>query len=427
MTTTVSFTELHPKQTEVYEHPARFKVLAAGRRWGKTRLGVVACMETAGRDGGLAWWIAPTYKDTDPGWLPMRAIAMELPDAEVREGDRTIRFGNGGAIMVRSADDPHERGLRGHALDLAVLDEAAQFQYPDAWTHAIRPALADRGGKALIISTPRGYNWFYDLYQAGQGDDANWESWQLPTETNPLFDTDELVDAKRELGSLAYSQEFLAEFIQAGGNRYKPEWFHTYTPVDEHHISCGGEVVDMRQGFRFATVDLAVSVKESADYTVIASCVGWRNRLVVLDVVRERMEGPDIVKRIRNRYQTLDLDAVYIESVGTQLTFVQEAKRAGLPVKELDARGERGTPAKIARSIALESRMEAGEVWFPNGADWLPDLRVELLAFTGTGQDRHDDQVDALAYAAKVLTQELKPRSRGLSGNVLTDPDLLKF
>lgn len=407
------------------DSPARFKVLAAGRRWGKTRLGVAACMETAGRDAGLAWWIAPTYKDTDPGWLPMRAIALELPGCEVREGDRTIRFDNGGAIMVRSADDPHERGLRGHAIDLAVLDEAAQFQYPDAWSHAIRPALSDRGGRALIISTPRGYNWFYDLFRNAEHL-PDWEAWQLPTTTNPLFNPDELEEARRELGALTFSQEFLAEFIQAGGNRYKPEWFHHYTRLDEHHVDCGGVVVDLREGLKFATVDLAVSLKETADYTVIASCVGYKDRLIVLEVDRRRMEGPDITKAIRNAVDRHGLDVAYVEKTGTQLTFLQQARREGLPVKPLDATGERGTPAKVSRSIALETRMEAGEVWFPDRADWFDDLKVELMAFTGTPQDRHDDQVDALAYAAKVITSELKPKRKRLGEGTLSDSGLRK-
>lgn len=389
-------------------------------------MGVVACMETAGRDGGLAWWIAPTYKDTEPGWLPLRAIADELPDVEVRETDRTIRFPNGGAVMVRSADDPHERGLRGHALDLVVLDEAAQFQYPDAWTHAIRPALSDRGGRALIISTPRGYNWFHDLYlQAEKLDD--WAAWQLPTVTNPLFDPDELDDARRELGPLAYSQEFLAEFIQAGGNRYKPEWFqHRWRYIDENMVDCGGTVIDIRDGFRFCTVDLAVSVKETADYTVIASGIGWKDRLIVLDVDRRRMEGPDIVPAIAKAVETHRLDNAYIEKAGAQLTFLQEARRQGLPVKPLDASGERGTPAKIARSVALEGWMESGQVWFPTDAPWMDDLKVELMAFTGTSQDRHDDQVDALAYMVKVLVSELRPKRRRLGEGTLSSSDLRK-
>ena len=99
----------HPGQAQVHNSPARFKVLSAGRRWGKTRLGVMECFDTAAH-GGRAWWIAPSYKISEVGWRPIRNIGSRI-GAEVRRGDRQVILPNGGEIAVRSADNPDS--LRG--------------------------------------------------------------------------------------------------------------------------------------------------------------------------------------------------------------------------------------------------------------------------------------------------------------------------
>src|SRR3989304_2040646 len=111
----------HPGQFAVHKHPARFTVLAAGRRWGKTRLGVNECLTIAAA-GGRAWWVAPSYKTSEVGWRPLRRMGAKL-DAEVRRVDRQIILPNGGEVSVRSADDPNS--LRGEGLDFVVMDECA--------------------------------------------------------------------------------------------------------------------------------------------------------------------------------------------------------------------------------------------------------------------------------------------------------------
>src|SRR3990170_5790684 len=131
----------HPGQVAVHTSPARFKVLAAGRRFGKTRLGVNECYTVASK-GGRAWWVAPSYKMSEVGWRPIRRMGGRA-GAEVRLSDRRIVLPNGGEITVRSADDPNS--LRGEGLDLVIMDECA-FMHEEAWTEALRPALSDRQG-----------------------------------------------------------------------------------------------------------------------------------------------------------------------------------------------------------------------------------------------------------------------------------------
>ena len=119
----------HPAQAEVHRHPARHKVVDAGRRFGKTRLGVMECYDVASQ-GGRAWWVSPSYKMSEVGWRPIRNLGARI-GAEVRKVDRQVNLSNGGSISVRSADDPDS--LRGEGLDLVVLDECAFIQ-GRAWT-----------------------------------------------------------------------------------------------------------------------------------------------------------------------------------------------------------------------------------------------------------------------------------------------------
>ena len=111
----------HPGQAAVHRDPSRFKVLAAGRRWGKTRLGVNECLDVAAR-GGRSWWVSPSYKTGEVGWRPLRRIGAKI-GAEVRKVDRQINLANGGSVTVRSADNPDS--LRGEGLDFVVMDECA--------------------------------------------------------------------------------------------------------------------------------------------------------------------------------------------------------------------------------------------------------------------------------------------------------------
>ncbi|HUM49759.1 MAG TPA: hypothetical protein PLX92_06090, partial [Anaerolineaceae bacterium] len=140
----------HPGQSEVHNDPHRFKVLAAGRRWGKTRLGVLECIDKASA-GGIAWWVAPSYKTSEAGWRPLTQICSHLPTAKTLRAEKTITFPNGGLVAVRSSEVFDN--LRGEGLDLVVVDECA-YQRPEVWSEVLRPALADKIGSALFISTP---------------------------------------------------------------------------------------------------------------------------------------------------------------------------------------------------------------------------------------------------------------------------------
>ena len=142
VTTTVHFPKLHAAQREIKDHRARFKVVATGRHFGKTRLGLLMCLETA-LAGGSTWWVWLTYKSLRPAWRDLSRIARQIGGARIQESDLLVTFPNGGEVMARTAEDPVN--LRGEGLDGGVIDEAAHLKQ-GVWDGSIRPSLMDRAG-----------------------------------------------------------------------------------------------------------------------------------------------------------------------------------------------------------------------------------------------------------------------------------------
>lgn len=387
-----------PHQLPILGSAARVKVVCCGRRWGKTTAGLLAVVEGHGPpgqhrgalEGAQVWWVAPTFPIASMIWRGLKhAVGAAATDKS--ETERRLVLPGGGEIVVKSSDNPD--GLRGAGLDGLVMDEAA-YCHQDAWAEALRPALADRQGWALFFSTPSGLNWFHALYEQ-TASIPGWARWQRPTADNPLIPPAEIAAARSQLGGLVFSQEFEAEFVTAGAGMFKREWLRYYHRVGDT-LQLDDRAISESALVRFATVDLAASLKTSADYTVIAS---WGltpdGKLVLLDLVRARMEGPDIVPAIRRAAARWKLSTVWIERVAYQLALVQEARRAGLPVRELSPDRD-----KVARALPATALAEGGRLWLPSAASWLADFEAEVLSFPAGA---HDDQVDALAYAVGVI------------------------
>src|SRR5437763_950307 len=200
---------LKPAQSSVFACESRFRVLAAGRRFGKTYLGCIELCRAAWGEGRLAWYVAPTYKQGKRiAWNPLKQMTRKFWACPPNETDLRIDLSNGGTIALRGADNYD--ALRGDGLDFVVLDEYASMA-PAAWTEVLRPALADRRGKALFIGTPHGFNHFYDLHEAAQGQ-SDWATFRFTTEEGGNVSAQELRSAARELDERVYRQEFRASF-----------------------------------------------------------------------------------------------------------------------------------------------------------------------------------------------------------------------
>jgi hypothetical protein len=200
---------LRNAQWRVFRHIARFRVLAAGRRFGKTYLALTELCRAAWGPGRTVWYVAPTYKQAKRiTWAPLKQMTRAYWAAKPNESDLRIELISGGSIALRGADNYD--ALRGDGLDFIVLDEYASMA-PQAWSEVLRPALTDRRGRALFIGTPKGFNHFYDLFQ-NAGSQPDWAAFQFTTEQGGNVAREELEGAARELDERTYRQEFQASF-----------------------------------------------------------------------------------------------------------------------------------------------------------------------------------------------------------------------
>jgi len=238
---TLELPNLHSGQRAIFEDTHRFRAVSAGRRFGKTKLGALMCFAIAA-NRGRAWWVAPSYGIALIGWRMMRSLAAQVPGVDVQESLRMITLPSGGSVQIKSADNPDS--LRGEGLDFVVLDECA-FLKEETWTEVLRPALADRKGGALFISTPKGRNWFWHIYQRANYDSA-WKAFHFTSYDNPFVERAELDSTRDQLPERVYRQEILAEFLEDGGSVFRNIVACLTAPLDTtpethagHHIVAG--------------------------------------------------------------------------------------------------------------------------------------------------------------------------------------------
>ena len=213
---------LHPKQMEVYQSKARFRCVVAGRRWGKTQLSKVLMISKAQKPKQLIWYVAPTYKMAKQiMWLALLDAIPRAWVAKINESNLTVRLVNGSRIELKGADKADS--LRGVGINFLVLDEYQDMD-EDTWTKVLRPTLADTGGHAIFIGTPKAYNCLYSVYKQGMDvrkvKAGQWQSWQFPTITSPFIPLSELAAAKADMDEKSFKQEFLASFETMSGRVY---------------------------------------------------------------------------------------------------------------------------------------------------------------------------------------------------------------
>ena len=200
-------------QRTIIEHPARFKVCAAGRRFGKTYAAISSIAAAARFPNRKVLYVAPSYRMAKQiVWEDLRTMLLERRwIKKINESDLTIRLVNGSQILIRSADNSDS--IRGIGVDHVVIDEAADIpDLENAWLAVIRPTLSDREGSALIIGSPKGRDYFYDLWNHAQHAD-NWASWQFTTAEGGNVSEEELAQARSDLDERTYQQEYEAQFV----------------------------------------------------------------------------------------------------------------------------------------------------------------------------------------------------------------------
>ena len=378
---------LRADQMAIARHPAETKVLSMGRRWGKT----VMCGAIVGnclRQHGRVAWVAPTYKNTRPLWRWLLAATAEDVKAKrmrLSRSDRTIETTRSGFLGVFSGDNIDS--VRGEAFHLVVIDEAARIP-EDAWSDAIMPTLADFGGQAILISTPKGKNWFYTEWLRGHSDGKHVMSWQAQTNANPNPNIRRAFDlVKDRVSESTYRQEWLAEFID-GGSVFR----------GVANAATASEQAEPQPGHEYV---MGVDWAQSGDFTV----------LTVLDITTNETATIDRFNQIDYKTQLNRLEALY-ERFRPHV-IVSEKNSMGGPLSEaLILRGlpvqmfttTNTTKAEIIQSLALAFEQRAISI-IPD-----PVLINELQAYEQTRlpsgawrysapSGMHDDTVMSLALA----------------------------
>ena len=235
----------HPKQRlmvqTIIQSEAKYHVACVGRQFGKSLMAINLSLYWMINDGPCkVLWVAPVYSMTSKVQKEiMQAIGASGIVKSCNYSENNITLKNGSEIIFRSAEKYDN--IRGLTMDYGILDEAA-FMKDEAWKEAIRPVFMVRGKKVCIVSTPKGKNWFYDIFQLAQSADyGQYASYTGSSYDTPYISPEEIEDAKRTLPPNVFDQEYLAKFIDSGGEVFSnldKNLFERY-PSPRGRVFCG--------------------------------------------------------------------------------------------------------------------------------------------------------------------------------------------
>ncbi len=287
-------------QNKVAKSPSRFRVVCAGRRWGKTFLAIRELCFHARLPDQNVYYIAPSYRQAKTiVWSRLKAKLMDLNWVDkVNETELTIYLVNGSQISLKGADNPDS--LRGVSLNFCVFDEFA-FMQKETWTEVIRPALADQKGRALFITTPLGKsNWAYDLFNNYRTVN-DWESFTYTTLEGGRVTAEEIQAAKAELDERTFRQEFMATF-ETYGNTIAYQFDRSLNITEQE----------------FPTNELHIGIDFNNSPITAAIMVRINDNLYVIDEIHMNdSHTQELADEINNRYPKSKI-YVYPDPAGRQ-------------------------------------------------------------------------------------------------------------
>ena len=385
--------QLLPWQQEVMESSARFKVIAAGRRTGKSHLAAVSLILSAlNGEKGKTFYVAPTQGQArDVIWNTIFDIAGEIIErSHVNNLEITLAGGN--TIYLKGADRPDT--LRGVSLKHLVLDEYA-FMKPDVFDSILRPALADCKGTAIFIGTPEGRNHFFDVYQGAESWD-DWESFHFTSFDNPIVDKAEIEHARQTLPAWAFQQEFMASFDARTGGMFDTDNFIYYTEckeVGDYYIS-----IDLA-GFKAQGQRKAKKRDNSA---IAITKVTPNGKWFVEDIIYGQWSLDETCNHIFaavEKYRPMKVGiekGIAQQAVMSPLGDMMRRKGRVFRIEPL-SHGNQKKEDRIAWS--LEGRFANGLIQLKK-ADWNDRFVDEAANFPSSLV--HDDLIDALSYCDQI-------------------------
>ena len=389
----------HPGQAQVHASTARRRVVACGVRWGKTMCaameGLAAAMAPAERSMG--WVVAPTYDLADKVFreielLVSRHLRHRVVTLREHEGRIVLRNMAGGVSEIRkkSADNPVS--LLGEGLDYLIVDEAARLK-PSIWEGHLSQRLIDRKGWALLISTPRGKGWLFELFQRGKRGEPDCASWNAPSWDNPYLDRAVIEAERARLPERVFRQEYGGEFLEGSG------------AVFRNVRDCATGSFAPPTGTRLNTSYYAgLDLAKVEDYTVLVIATSTAH-VVAVDRFH-RLDWSQQVKRIVARTEQYHDARTLVDSTGAGEPVYEALLHEGCTVEAYPFTQK--SKAALIENLVL--MLEQKQIVLPRPDLW-PEGIDELEAFefsvTEAGSVRsgapygcHDDCVVALALAA---------------------------
>lgn len=304
----------HQGQAQIYQGKRRFNVISCGRRFGKTIIGTNLLLEAA-LEGLPVAWASPTYKMLLEVWRDFLQLAAPVIARNgIDKQNKRVTLITGAVVdfwSLASADS-----IRGRKYRRFIIDEAAMDgQLLDHWNLVIRATLADYKGDAFFLSTPKGRNGFWSLFQLGQdATQGDWASFQMPTVTNPHIDQAEVESMRASVPEIVFIQEFLAQFVDSNSGLFRKVMAAAIAEAQAAPIPGHSYVFGVDWG-------------RSGDYTVIS----------VVDVTTQEQVYLDRFNQVDYALQIGRLDALY--KLFKPRLIVAESNNMGGPlIEQLRAR-----------------------------------------------------------------------------------------
>lgn len=264
---------LTPFQNVIAADTHRFRVVNVGRRAGKTTLAIEEIKGKALSKPARIAYIAPTFQQArDIAWQQLKAelapIIINVNESRLEIRTRTAKSAKEESIIMLRGWEAIET-LRGQYFDFIVIDEIASMRgWKENWEEVIRPTLTDKKGEALFISTPKGFNHFYELYNKENDPDGgqDYKSFHFTSFENPHIPPDELETARKEMTEDRFAQEYLADFRKTEGLVYKEfdRRVHLFSDLDEI-VGTSAYIAGVDFGFTNPTA--IVDIKKDFDNT----------------------------------------------------------------------------------------------------------------------------------------------------------------
>ena len=423
---------LHPAQAAIHQNDARYKIVAAGRRFGKTVYSVIRCYEEAlATVNAMGIELDATsnviYVGIDreqarrnawPYFLSVGRTIEKATGLTLRYLEKTAEIHlppelGGCVIRLLGMDNPD--AARGLKLRFAVLDEYADMP-PRVWPEIIRPALADVRGGALFIGTPKGRNHFYELIQSAliqQEEHKAEETWcpwavfNFSTHDNSIIEEEELKELAKEYANGSqdlFDQEIAAKFIASTGQLFKDTDFRIIEQMPATQLDYF-LAVDLAG---FATdPDRKREVRKLDDTAIAVVGIDQLGNWFVKEIQHGKWDTRETAYRIVKAAHDNQIPIIGIER-GALMNAVQPYMQDYMAqynrwfeIRPLT----HGNKNKFDRvQWALQGRAQKGKIHLLKG-EWNRLFIDQAVSFPS--KYVHDDLVDALAYIDQMAPETM--------------------